>query len=88
MARKRIGSNKKEAELIVPQRVTIEISKEAADCLAFWAKSEFYGPTISEAIINQQEAWICREYHARLRHPTLQELVNGQWDSLEDQFKV
>lgn len=69
------------------QRVTIEISKLAADCLATWAKmTDFYGPTISDTIVNQMEEWLNRENITR-KPPTVVSYVRGEWDDLADEFK-
>lgn len=81
---KRIGMGFKPTELIVPgPRVTIEISREAADCLACWAKMQFYGPTISETITDQFQEWLNREH----RDDTVEEYAGGDWDSLEEENK-
>jgi len=40
---------------------TIKISNEAADCLAFFTVNDWYGPTISDVIINHTKEWFLRE---------------------------
>jgi hypothetical protein len=39
----------------------IEISKHAADCLAWFVDHPFYGDTISEVVIELTEEWGARE---------------------------
>ena len=41
--------------------VTITITKEAADCLAYFATHPMYGPTISASIMDLTQEWFCRE---------------------------
>lgn len=71
---------KKRAE----ERVTISITKEAADCLACWSKmTDFYGPSISETILAQFQEWLNREHS----DDTVEEYVRGEWDSLDEEHK-
>lgn len=42
-------------------KVTITISKEAADCLAWWNEHPMYGPDFSETIITLMTEWLNRE---------------------------
>jgi len=42
---------------------TIEITDEAADCLAFFMGHWAYGDTFSEVIVNHTLEWGCREFH-------------------------
>lgn len=43
------------------QPIKITITKEAADCLAWFASHDMYGPTLSSAIVELTEEWFTRE---------------------------
>jgi len=42
-------------------KVTIEITEKAADCLAWFAGHPFYGDTFSDIIVDLTEEWAARE---------------------------
>ena len=55
----------------------INISNEAADCLAFFVGDFYYGDTISEVIISHTKEWFFRE------DKKYEECVGGDFKSLK-----
>ncbi len=60
---------------------TLTISDEAANCLAYFAGHEMYGPTISSAIIELTKEWFCRE------HRNKEMCINSEFEYLKEEQK-
>lgn len=53
---------------------TVKLTKQAADCLAWFVDHPFYGDTLSEVIVDLTREWAARE------HTSLEEMcVEGEY---------
>lgn len=64
------------------KEVTIQITEEAAGCLAFFVGHGYYGDTLSEVIVDLTHEWCARE------QKSIADLwVSGEFEALNEEAK-